>query len=96
VVAAGRDLVALQIRTVAQAHDVPLFEAPPLARALYGSTEIGQEIPANLYLAVARVLAYLFQLRRAAPTDYVPRPDGLEIPDEYRDLMDEENTHGDD
>jgi flagellar biosynthetic protein FlhB len=95
VVAKGRDQIALKIREIATAHEVPIYEAPPLARALYGSTDIGQEIPANLYLAVARVLAYLFQLRRAAPTDYVPRPDGLEIPDEYRDLMDEENTHGD-
>jgi flagellar biosynthetic protein FlhB len=96
VVAKGRDRVALKIREIAAAHDVPLYEAPPLARALYGSTEIGEEIPGNLYLAVARVLAYLFQLRRSGPTDYVPRPDSLEIPDEYRDLMDEEHRHGSD
>jgi flagellar biosynthetic protein FlhB len=64
---------------------VPLYEAPLLARALYASTEIGDEIPQDLYLAVARVLAYLFQLRRARPTDYVPRPTGLEIPESYTD-----------
>ena len=84
VVARARDLMALQIRRVAIEHAVPVFEAPPLARALYATTEIGQEIPQNLYLAVARVLAYLFQLRRAAPTDYVPRPVDLEVPEEFR------------
>ena len=89
-VAKGRDLVALQIRRIAAEHDVPLFAAPPLARALYGSTEIGQEIPRPLYLAVARVLAYLYQLRRARPTDYVPRPDDLDIPEEYRTMSDGE------
>jgi flagellar biosynthetic protein FlhB len=95
VVAKGRDLIALQIRSVAGAHQVPLFEAPLLARALYASTEIGAEIPRGLYLAVARVLAYLFQLRRAGPTDYVPRPTALEIPPEYEDLMDEDAADGD-
>lgn len=85
VVAKGRDLLAQQIRLTAQLHEVPVFEAPPLARALYASTEIGAEIPRALYLAVARVLAYLYQLRRLRPTDYVPRPD-IEVPDEFRDL----------
>ena len=83
-VAKGRDLIALQIRRIASEHDVPLFAAPPLARALYGSTEIGEEIPRPLYLAVARVLAYLYQLRRARPTDYVPRPDDFDLPEEYQ------------
>lgn len=88
VVAKGRDLVALKIREIAGKHDVPLYEAPPLARALYASTEVGDEIPQDLYLAVARVLAYLFQLRRARPTDYVPPPTGLEIPESYSELTD--------
>jgi flagellar biosynthetic protein FlhB len=83
VVARGRDLVALQIRSVARAAEVPVFEAPPLARALYATTEIGQEIPRELYLAVARVLAYLLQLRRAGPTDYVPPPVDLEVPEAW-------------
>jgi len=96
VVAKGRDLIALQIRTVALENDVPLYEAPPLARALYASTEVGDEIPQGLYLAVARVLAYLYQLRRSLPTDYVPRPDDLEIPDDYQDLMNKEPDNGDD
>lgn len=95
VVARGKDLMALQIRRVALEHAVPLFEAPPLARALYASTEIGDEIPQNLYLAVARVLAYLFQLRRSAPTDYVPRPVDLEVPEEFRDAGEGEMTDGD-
>jgi flagellar biosynthetic protein FlhB len=97
VVARGRDLVALQIRSVARAAEVPVFEAPPLARALYATTEIGQEIPRELYLAVARVLAYLLQLRRAGPTDYVPPPADLEVPEEWAaaDNTDEEPEDGD-
>lgn len=96
VVAKGRDLIALQIRTIANEHEVPLYEAPPLARALYASAEVGDEIPSDLYLAVARVLAYLFQLRRSRPTDYVPRPLDLDIPDNYQHLMDKEPDDGDD
>ncbi len=95
VVAKGQDLIALQIRTIATEHDVPLFEAPPLARALYGSTEIGEEIPQPLYLAVARVLAYLYQLRRARPTDYVPRPEDLDIPEDFQYMSDEDVDLGD-
>jgi flagellar biosynthetic protein FlhB len=79
-VAKGKDLTALRIRSIAKEHDIPLFEAPPLARALYRSTEIGHEIPHVLYMAVARVLAYVFQLKNAGPTDYVPKPDHLDIP----------------
>lgn len=63
VLAKGRDLVALEIRRVAAEHGVPLFEAPPLARALYSTTEIGRDIPSGLYLAVAQVLTYVYQLR---------------------------------
>ncbi|MEE4277785.1 MAG: flagellar biosynthesis protein FlhB [Halieaceae bacterium] len=95
VVAKGRDLVALRIREVARHHEVPIYEAPPLARALYATTDIGAEIPGDLYLAVARVLAYLYQLRRSGPTDYVPRPTSLDIPDSYDHLMTEEMRHGD-
>lgn len=63
VVAKGKNLIAERIRDIAEAHDVPLFSAPPLARALYRSTKIGQEIPGGLYTAVAQVLAYIFRLR---------------------------------
>ena len=96
VVALGRDRVALKIREVARASDVPLFEAPLLARALYATSRIGDEIPPDLYMAVARVLAYLFQLRRSGPTEYVPRPAALDIPEHYSPLMDEEFDDGKD
>jgi flagellar biosynthetic protein FlhB len=62
VVAKGADLMALKIREVAAEHGVPLFEAPPLARALYASAEIGDEIAERLYVAVAQVLTYIYQL----------------------------------
>ncbi len=62
VVAKGADLIALKIREVANAHGVPIFEAPPLARALYASAEIGDEIAERLYVAVAQVLTYIYQL----------------------------------
>jgi flagellar biosynthetic protein FlhB len=80
VVAKGRDLVAARIREVAAAHRVTVFSAPPLARALYAGADIGEEIPAELFVAVARVLAYVYQLRHAG--DYGPRvtppdPDSL-------------------
>lgn len=65
VVAKGVDEVAAKIREIAGTANVPIFEAPPLARALHRSVRIGDEIPANLYLAVAQVLTYVFQLRTA-------------------------------
>ena len=84
VVAKGVELVAGQIRTVATANNVPLFEAPPLARALFYSAEIDQEVPAGLYLAVAQILAYIFQLRAGTPGGPIPlRPDEVEVPDEF-------------
>ena len=63
VVAKGVDLVAARIREIANENKVPIFEAPPLARVLYRSVDIGQEIPTSLYTAVAQVLTYIFQLR---------------------------------
>jgi len=63
VVAKGVDIIAMQIRTIAREHEVPILQAPPLARALHHTTEIDAEIPASLYLAVAQVLAYVFKLR---------------------------------
>lgn len=62
VTAKGRDLVAKRIREIASENAVPLFSAPPLARVLFRTAEIGDEIPARLYSAVAQVLAYIFQL----------------------------------
>ena len=66
VVAKGMHLLAARIREAAEAHRVPVLEAPPLARALYRHAEVGDEIPAALYAAVAEVLAWVFQLRRHA------------------------------
>ncbi len=63
VVAKGRDLMALDIRRIATEHNVPVFEAPPLARAIYGSTELDAEVPQGLYVAVAQVLSYVFQIK---------------------------------
>ena len=63
VVAKGADIMAMQIRTIAREHEVPILQAPPLARSLFHTTEIDEEIPAALYLAVAQVLAYIFKLR---------------------------------
>lgn len=62
--AKGGDFLALKIREIAQEHKVMVLESPGLARAVYYSTELDQEIPAGLYLAVAQVLAYVYQLRQ--------------------------------
>jgi flagellar biosynthetic protein FlhB len=62
VLAKGKDLIAAQIRRIAEEHDVPVLADPPLARALHASVEIGQTIPQELYAAVARVLAYVYRL----------------------------------
>ena len=82
VVAKGSDLVAAKIREIASANQVPLMQAPALARALYQHTELSDEIPAALYTAVAQVLAYVFQLKSyrvhggLAPL----RPERIEVP----------------
>jgi flagellar biosynthetic protein FlhB len=65
VVAKGTDLIAARIREIATEHGVAIVEAPPLARALHRHVEIDAEIPAALYVAVAQVLSYVFQLRAA-------------------------------
>jgi flagellar biosynthetic protein FlhB len=67
VVAKGKDLIALQIKRVAEENNVPVISDPPLARALHASVEIGQIIPQELYAAVARVLAFVYRMagRRA-------------------------------
>lgn len=62
VVAKGQDLIALNIRRVAEKHGVPVFEHPEFTRALYFTSEIGAEISPRLYVAVAQVLTYIYQL----------------------------------
>ncbi len=85
-VAKGADLIAMNIRQVAQEHRVPLVESPTLARAIYFHTELDAYIPAGLYLAVAKLLAYVFQLRsyRKVGGMRPEMPDDLPVPEEYR------------
>jgi len=84
VVAKGTDLLAAKIREIATEHAVPIVEAPPLARALYRGVEIGHEVPAALYVTVAQVLSYVFQLRaareRGAAAPAAPRFDDPATP----------------
>lgn len=63
VIAKGVDYLAEQIRRIAQESNVPIVEDPPLARALYASCDVDDEIPEHLFRAVARVLAYVYRLR---------------------------------
>jgi flagellar biosynthetic protein FlhB len=63
-VAKGADLIALKIREIARAHDVPIVENVPLARALHASVEIDDEIPVEHYHAVAEVIGYVMGLKR--------------------------------
>ncbi len=88
VVAKGTDELAFRIREVAEANHVPLFSAPPLTRALYYSTDIGQHIPTGLFVAVAKVLAYIYRINDelASRQPHVQEPNDLEIPDEFLHL----------
>ena len=80
VIAKGADLIAMQIRDMANKHDVPVLQSPMLARALYAHAEIDSEIPAVLYAAVAQVLAYVYQLK-AALKGKGPMPLAQPVPD---------------
>ncbi|EJM10870.1 flagellar biosynthetic protein FlhB [Pseudomonas sp. GM21] len=85
--AKGNDFLALKIREIAVANDVLLLESPALARSIYYSTELEQEIPGGLYLAVAQVLAYVYQVRQhRAGKGKPPEPlkDDLPIPPDLR------------
>ncbi|NLC09484.1 MAG: flagellar type III secretion system protein FlhB [Gammaproteobacteria bacterium] len=86
VIAKGSDHLALKIREIANEHQVVLLESPALARAVYYSTELDEEIPAGLYMAVAQVLAYVYQLRQYH-AGKGKRPDSLNdlpIPEDLR------------
>jgi len=63
-VAKGQDLVALQIRRIAEESGVPVIEDKPLARSLHASVELGQLVPEELYQAVAQVLAYVYRVAK--------------------------------
>ncbi len=86
VVAKGADLIAMQIRIVAEQHNVTIVSAPPLARALFASTELDQEIPAGLYVAVATIISYVFALKVSTLNGELSpeEPSDLPIPDELR------------
>jgi flagellar biosynthetic protein FlhB len=69
--------MALQIRRIAEAHNVPVFEHPQFARALFFTSDLGREVSPRLYVAVAQVLTYVYQLTgRATPGAKRPRPRG--------------------
>jgi flagellar biosynthetic protein FlhB len=72
VVAIGADLIAERIRQVAREAGVPLVENVPLARGLFKSVQVGDEIPVELYQAVAEVLAYVYSLKRKRHAAYGP------------------------
>jgi len=63
-VAKGTDAIALKIREVAKAHDIPIVENVPLARALHATVEIDDEIPVEHYHAVAEIIGYVMGLKR--------------------------------
>ncbi len=88
IVAKGMDQIALKIRELALEHKVVLMEAPPLARALYHHSEIGDEIPSQLYTAVAQILAYVFQLRDWQKYGGIEPliPDYIDIPADFDPL----------
>jgi flagellar biosynthetic protein FlhB len=85
-VAKGVDLMAAQIRSIAIGAKVPLLASPPLARALYYSTDLNKEIPQGLYLAVAQVLAYVYQLKAARQNHWAEPmpPREIKVPEEFK------------
>jgi len=86
VLAKGIDFAAMKIREIAREHKIEFVEAPVLARAVYHTTDVDAEIPAGLYVAVAQVLAYVFQLReyRRGRGDRPNYPRNLNIPNDMR------------
>lgn len=85
VVATGVDFMAMRIREIAQGNDVTIFSAPPLARALYHHSEVGEELPVGLYQAVAQVLAYVYQIKNSSVSQShrIIKPRVFDIPAEY-------------
>jgi len=84
VVAKGADQIALKIREVAGAHEIEIVQSPVLSRAIFYTTEIGQEVPSELYVAVAKILAYVFQLSafRRGKGERPGFPHQVPVPDE--------------
>ncbi len=87
VLAKGVDEVAFKIREIAREYEIPIVSAPPLARAIYHTTKIDQQVPEGLFTAVAQVLAYVFQLKqyqRGKGRRPTPLPLNQPIPDELK------------
>lgn len=85
-IAKGADFMAMRIREIATAHEVPIVSAPPLARAIFFTTEVQQEVPEELYIAVAQVLAYVYQLNeyKAGQRQMHPALGDIEIPEGFQ------------
>ncbi|MDN2662847.1 flagellar biosynthesis protein FlhB [Psychromonas sp. 14N.309.X.WAT.B.A12] len=89
VVAKGVDFMALKIREVGREHEVPVMQSPQLCRAVYHTTDIGEDVPEELFIAIAKILAYIYQLEqfrkgksgrpKALPTE-IPVPDDFLYP----------------
>lgn len=85
-VAKGKNLIAFKIREIAEEHNILVMESPPLARSIFHTTKVDQEIPTGLYQAVAQVLAYVHQLRayRAGRSQRPMKPADLRVPPELQ------------
>ena len=81
VVAMGVDHLAFRIREEAKNHGVTIFPAPPLARALYYTSEVDQPIHHDLYIAVAQVIAYVFNLNSTSPDGSLPTKPDPSVPE---------------
>ena len=95
VIAKGTEEVAMRIREIAKEHAIPIVEAPPLARALNAHTEIGELIPEKLYVAVAKILVFAFELKRF--THYggqSPVMPDIEVPQDLQVPADKQMTAG--
>jgi len=87
IVAKGVDFMALKIREVAREYEVPVMESPALCRAIYHTTEIGEEVPEELFVAIAQVLAYIYQLdqfRKGKSGRPKALPENLKIPKNFQ------------
>ncbi|RHW75994.1 flagellar biosynthesis protein FlhB [Colwellia sp. RSH04] len=87
VIAKGVDEMAIHIRTIAKEHQIEIIPAPALARSLYYSAEVGEDIPEELFAAVAQVLAFIFQLnehKKGRAKKPIPIARNLPIPDEFK------------
>jgi len=86
VIAKGIDEMAFYIRELARQHDIEVIPLPPLARAIYNTSQVNQQIPAQLYRAVAQVLSYVLQLqafRGGRRKTQPPLPDALPVPEQF-------------